>query len=389
MTRRKPRLLILLFTGLAGDARVLRQVRAFTRDFDVTTVGVGPTPFPDVTHIELPAEIPGAFLARAWRYALRRVAWRTRFYALYARLVPQARWVFQRVRREEWDVVVANDVDTVPLANRLGARYGVLVDLHEYAPRQFEHSAQWVRETAPYNTWICSAHVSRAARVVTVSEGIAEEYRRNFGFDPFVVVNATPFADLAPGPVESSIRLVHSGIAAPARRLDLMIEGLRSTDLPVTLDLYLVRPGTSEYVEELERLAAGDPRIRILPAVPYERLVATLNRYDVGVSIIAPTTFNHKWSLPNKFFDYVQARLGVIIGPSLEMSRYLERYGFGESTRGFEAGDFAEVLRDLTVAKVETWKRRAAECAEELSGEHEMARLADLATGMVASERMR
>ena len=43
-----------------------------------------------------------------------------------------------------------------------------------------------------------------------------------------------------------------------------------------------------------------------------------------------PINFNNKLALPNKLFDYVQARLGVLIGPSPEMVHYVEEYDLGE-----------------------------------------------------------
>lgn len=383
MNQLKPRMLILMFTELAREPRAMRQVRAFRRDFEVITVGAGSSPFSDVQHIEIPTEVPVTFFLRAWRYAWRTIFWRLRAYANFEKLRPQVKWAYDRLRSEQWDVVIAHDVQTAYLANRLRARRGLLIDLHEYAPRQYEHSEQWVREVAPYHRWICSTQVSRADRIITVGAGIAAEYKRNFGFVADVIVNATPFAELSPAEVGTPIRLVHSGIAAPARKLEIMLEGLCATGLPITLDLLLVEPEGSTYIQELQDLVGDDPRVRFLPAVPYEQLVETLNQYDVGVSIIAPTTFNHEWSLPNKFFDYVQARLGVIVGPSPEMTRYVEDFGLGAITGGFEPADFAALLTKLNVEEVASWKHASGVHAMELSGERQMELLRNIVAQML------
>ena len=55
-------LLIISFSEIRSDARVLKQVREFTRDFDVTTCGYGEQPDGVVEHIRLPDDAP------AWRY---------------------------------------------------------------------------------------------------------------------------------------------------------------------------------------------------------------------------------------------------------------------------------------------------------------------------------
>ncbi len=51
MTR--ARLLILSFSNISADARVLKQVKYFAGRYDVTTYGYGPAPDPRVHHIQL------------------------------------------------------------------------------------------------------------------------------------------------------------------------------------------------------------------------------------------------------------------------------------------------------------------------------------------------
>jgi len=264
--------------------------------------------------------------------------------------------------------VIAHDLKVLRASLDLLPAKGVILDLHEYAPRQEEHAFLWRWLIAPYHRWMCRALVPRAAAVVTVSQGIADEYRRVFGFDSTVVVNATPFARLQPRPVGTPIRLVHSGGVAVQRRLDIMIEGVRRSRADVTLDLYLVGRG-SPLLAELHALAGDDPRIRFREPVPYDELVHTLNDYDVGLSIFPPTTFNLAWCLPNKFFDFVQARLGEIVGPSPEMTRFVEQYGIGMVLPDFEPDSLAAALDALTPETVEAWKAASHAHAESLSSE--------------------
>jgi hypothetical protein len=103
--------------------------------------------------------------------------------------------------------------------------------------------------------------------------------------------------------------------------------------------------------------------------VPYADLVTTLNRYDVGLSIFPPTTFNLAWCLPNKFFDFVQARLGVIVGPSPEMARFVDDFGIGLVLSDFEPSSLASALEGLTGQQVASWKKESADHASELSSE--------------------
>jgi hypothetical protein len=259
-------------------------------------------------------------------------------------------------------------VDSVGLALSLHPAHGVHADLHEYAPRQKEDVRRWRLFVAPFIRWMCRNHVTKAASVTTVAEGIAEGYAREFGIHADVVTNAAPYADLDPTPVGSPIRLVHSGAALRDRQLHLMAEAAAATATDVTLDFYLT-PNDPGYLQSLKDFAATNGRVRVHDPVPYERLVSTLSSYDVGVFILPPLTYNYEYALPNKFFDFVQARLGVVIGPSPEMARVLTQHGFGTVTDGFTTSDLTRALDRLDPATVAEWKRAADASARELSGE--------------------
>jgi hypothetical protein len=256
--------------------------------------------------------------------------------------------------------------------------------MHEYAPKQSLPSVKWNLLYQPYYSWVCRTYAARAAAVTTVSSGIVDEYRRVFGFEATLVVNATPYQDLSVKPVGTPLRLVHSGGVSPQRRLDLMIQGVRDSSADVTLDLFLVE-GEPGLMAELRALAAGDPRIRFLDPVPYAALVSTLNSYDVGLSIFPPTTFNLAWCLPNKFFDFIQARLGVIVGPSPEMARFVEQYQMGLVLPDFEASSLTSALDSLSAERIAEWKKASSRHVHELSGEEQGKVWGRLVAGMLSS----
>ena len=355
-------LLIISFSRIVEDARVLKQVNLFTSRYDVTTVGYGPAPDGVVAHHEIPETL---------------VAWHKDRRALLVRRfgeVQRRSAVVRHLRAVlpvgEHDVVLANDADTVPLALFLRPRQGVHADLHEYAPRENEESWRWRLFVAPYYRWLCEEFVTRAASVTTVGDGLAREYRKEFGIVADVVPNAAPFHELVPTPVHRPIRLVHSGNARRNRALGLMVDAVARTRADVTLDLYLM-PNDPGYLVELREQVAQVPGVTLHDPVPYVRLVKTLNDYDIGVFVLPPVTFNYAWTLPNKFFDYVQARLGVIIGPSPEMVGLTTEHGLGVVTEDFTADALAASLDTLDPTTVSGWKTASDGVARELSAEQQ------------------
>ena len=116
------------------------------------------------------------------------------------------------------------------------------------------------------------------------------------------------------------MRLVHSGAAVAGRNLELTIDVVSSLPERFSLDLYLVPANDGGSTCAPHRARAGGGRIRFLDPVPPMQLPDTLNRYDLGVFWLPPVHTNGHLTLPNKYFDYVQARLGIAVGPSPEMA---------------------------------------------------------------------
>lgn len=359
----RPTMLILSYSPIVGDARVLKQVARFTRDFDVTTLGYGDAPDGVVEHISMPRDVryndlDGKLitLKRYWR-----VYWK----------LSAVVWSRAALKGRKFDVIIANDVETVPVAVKLRPKHGVLADLHEYSPRLHDDNELWFQRITPWFNWVVQRYVTKAHAWTTVSEGLAAEYERNFRFTAELVSNATPYHELEPKRVSDPIRLVHSGAGLTNRQLHLMAEAVATANANVTLDFYLTANHPA-YLEELKEYAATTDRVRVLDPVPYSQLVTTLNDYDVGVFLLPPITFNYRHALPNKIFDFVQARLGILVGPSPEMAGYVTKYELGDIAADFTVDALRDVIEGLTPETVAQYKHNAHACATELAGERQV-----------------
>ncbi|MFV0433679.1 MAG: glycosyltransferase [Leucobacter sp.] len=361
----RPALLIISFSDIANDARVKKQVLRFADQFRVTTCGFGDPVREDIEHVGLSsdesirdARIEAALLhSRAYRAAY----WRQ----------PYVRRARAALRGRGFDAVIANDLETVGLAVRDFGGERVHADLHEFFPGLHDQSPAWVKLRRPFLEWQIREFATRTASVTTVSDTIADRYLSEYGVRCEVVRNASPAQPLRATPVASPIRLVHSGGAQPNRRIEVMMRAAAASTADVTLDLYLTHE-KSPYGEQLRALAdeLGE-RVTIHPPVAQAELVRTLNGYDVGIHVLPPTNTNNALALPNKFFDFVQARLGMVIGPTADMARLLEQYELGAVADDFDVAAVARVLDGLTVARVAEWKEHAEAAADELSAERQ------------------
>lgn len=360
----RPRLLIMSFSPLRSDARVLRQITLFAERYAVTTLGYGEAPEGVVEHLRLPDDVVNWHKDRTLLI--------TRRYEAAYRTSPVVRAAAELLRGRElsFDVVLADDVDTVPLALDLCPPGGVHADLHEYHPRQNEENRRWRLFVAPYYRWLVRRYATRADSVTTVGEGIAREYRSRFGIRAGVVVNAPHHVELEPTPVQVPLRLVHSG-NAQRHRLDVILEAMELVTAPMTLDLFLM-PNDEAYLAELGSRYAGSDRVRIHPPVAPHELPATLNAHDVGVYVLPPVSFNHLWALPNKVFDFVQGRLALVVGPSPEMAALVRRHHLGVVSDDFSAPALARALDALTEDDVRRFKTASHLAARELSAEQQV-----------------
>ncbi|MET1153672.1 glycosyltransferase [Arthrobacter sp.] len=357
-------ILCISFSDIQADSRVLRQLKLLAEAGEVTTLSYGARPPGATHHLEIDASLPSLpqtplgvlLLALRLHSAVE----------LSAPAVKQAR---ELVAGRRFDLVVANEARALPLAHAVAQGAPVWGDMHEWAPEERSHVLPWKLLVAPYMRSICAKYLPRTTAITAVNGSIARMYAEQFGCTVEVVRNAGPFRHLEPSPpLPGKIRLVHSGAAVPGRNLEGTIEAVKMLDDRFTLDLYLVKARDGgRYWQQLKDLAASDPRITFHDAVPPEELPATLNAYDVGVFSLPPQTMNHQFMLPNKFFDFVQARLALVFSPSPETAALMRAYDLGVVTEDFSTESLARALESLTTEQVDKYKANAHGAAAALS----------------------
>jgi len=154
-----------------------------------------------------------------------------------------------------------------------------------------------------------------------------------------------------------------------------------------SLELYLVpTPGNPGYLDRLARLAAVTPNVSLRPPLPYEALLETTNRCDIGLYALPPSNFNQRFALPNKLFEYIQARLAVVTGPSPEMAALVRKHGIGSVADADTPEAIAKTVAELTRADIERCKQNADRAARLLTAEREEAKLVSAISSLLGGE---
>jgi glycosyltransferase involved in cell wall biosynthesis len=363
-------ILILVFSNLRHDARVSRQINFLKKNYKVTVVCFDAEDDPAVEFIKIKATKLTIF-----RKALSGAFLLSRFYMNGYRLIYDYSNLKKEFASRTFDLVIANDVETLPLAFELKGEGKVLFDAHEYAPRHFENNLMWRIFFKGMNNYLCQKYIPLAKGMTTVSSGLAEEYEKNFHVRPLILTNASRYYEVnISEPEKEKIKLIHHGIANRARNLELMIDMMELLDDRFTLDLMLMVPGsasanTRNYLQELKDKTANHSRVKIVPPVKSSEIVETINQYDVGVFLIPPINFNYAHTLPNKLFDFIQARLAIAIGPTPDMAAIIRRFDNGIIAEDFTPASLAKKLNSLTAEKILYYKRQSLIAAGEVNAE--------------------
>jgi hypothetical protein len=379
MNMARPRVLMFAFTSIEKDARVLRHIEALAHDYEVLTIGYGTKPVPSSEHYEIPSDLHYLPLTASGVLSL---LLRQHQRALVN--TPSIKEAVKLVTDIQFDVLFLNDVQTLGLIDHVPDGTPIIIDMHEFAPREMEDDWRFRLLLQRYYTWLCVTYLPRANLVLTVSDGLKNGYEQLCGVTSMVVRNICAYHELVPRiPTSEGIRLVHSGLAVRGRQLEKMIYA--AADLPsISLDLYLVQaPRQARYFRKLNRIAEKTHNVHVVDPVPPSEIPQVLNSYDVGLLMIHPSNFSLKYGLPNKLFDYIQARIMTISGPSPDIASVVNDYKLGIVLKTFEVLDLREVLMSLDLASIINFKNNASLASVELTQESEGAYLQTLVQEMI------
>lgn len=395
------KILILSYSNLHTDPRVRRQITALRDVYEVTTAGYTPAKDLIENHIEIRRETEWSNHYQVkfhWNYpsiirkpismlvkllninklfknntsVLNPPKDFEKRYWDYNEYQKDIKKFIKELIKTKYDVILANDIQTLPLVLAYKKHHQdtrIIIDAHEYSPKEFEDDEKWVTRYQKFYEYICATYLPKVDKMFAVCQGIAEEYANIFNIPmPTVITNTCNYYDLQPQKVnEKNIKIIHHGGTNPSRKIEIMIEVMDYLPENYTLDLMLV--GAGDYYEHLKSLAQKNKRIRFLAPVPTNEIAVFTNQYDIGMFLLPPTNFNYTFALPNKLFEFIQARLAIAISPSPEMAHIVKKYDLGVVSEDFTAKTLAEMIKNISTEKLDYYKNQSNLFAMELSAE--------------------
>jgi len=348
---------ISVINDLATDQRVGRVAKLLAKQgFEVTCIGRRLRKSPDLSF--------SPFRIRRYRMIFTGGPF---FYACF-----NLRLLISLLFSRRPALLVANDLDTLPanfLAGRI-RRVPLIYDSHEL----FTQVPELIQRKGVQRVWkgIESWLVPKLNYAVTVNYSIATIYRRLYGTRFRVVRNVPEKQDPPPRNLSGGERqkIIYQGALNVGRGLELMIDAMEYLE-----GILFVVVGTGDIEQELkarvEQKQLGD-RIEFTGRVLPEELLPLTCQVDLGISLEEDLGMSYRYSLPNKLLDYIQCQVPVLCSDLPEMSRIVDTYGIGISTREKNPEKLASIIRYMLKERSGgAWREALQKAAPELCWEKE------------------
>lgn len=281
-------------------------------------------------------------------------------------------------------LLIVEDITLLPFALEYRAHYKeakVLIDLREYYPLEYENSKEWLESFGLFFQHLCAVYLPQVDGAICVSEGIARKYYENFGVRSKVFLSLPPFFALEPTPLHTHIKILYHGFVSPDRSSENLISLARK--LPSEYALYaMVLSNQPDFLRSLRESAPSN--LVFLPPVRLESIVPFSNAFDIGLVPFFPTTFNLMHCLPNKLFEYLQARLCILSTPLSEIKRFVSTQRCGVCAGDFSVDSLLDSLLLLSREEILAHKHRAHELAHTFSMERNTAEIRHIVTQIIA-----
>lgn len=249
--------------------------------------------------------------------------------------------------------VFCEDVYSLPIAYLFKRKYNskIIYDSREI----YSELASLRKNNIKKNiiAYIEKGYVSFVDKILVTGELDKEILKEKFPSSNILVVyNYPPKAkNLQPvnffqilGIPTNSIIMIYQGMILEGRGLELSIKTLQYIE-----NAHLIIIGKGEFQEKLKELSKNlsvDNRTHFLGEIPYPQLLNYTAGGNIGLALIEPISLSYKLALPNKLFEYFQAKIPVIATRLPAIDRIFQEFRIGELVKPeISPGSLAKVIK--------------------------------------------
>ena len=318
------RVLLLVLNNFKNDSRVLKEAISLKKGgYDVQVVALHDRGQKVYEKIE---EIP------VHRIELKSRNWPKKSFVQLLKYIEFTYRVLKNYRK--YEIIHCNDLNTLPigvLIKFLHKDAKIVYDAHEYETQT--EGLSGIQKVLV--KWLEQRLIKHANKVITVSNSIASEYRRIYGIEkPTLILNTPPLLDINKQDLfreklnigkDKTIFLYQGGLSS-GRGIEILLETFKQIDDNRSVIVFM---GYGELEEIVKKASREYSNIYYHPAVSPKVLLDYTSSADFGISTIEDSCLSYRYCLPNKMFEYLMARLPVVVSNLPEMKKIVEEYKVG------------------------------------------------------------
>lgn len=272
-----------------------------------------------------------------------------------------------------FDIIVSNDLDTLLgsyLASKLKFKK-IVYDSHEY----FTEVPELTNRQLPKKAWTLLERLilPKIKHAYTVCESIANVYNKLYGINMYVVRNVPyRYNYISTKANKTNIKtILYQGSLNMGRGLEHIIDAMQYIE-NAKLDII----GDGDITQQLkERVKSKnlENKICFKGKIPFDELYKETQKADLGIALEENLGLNYYYALPNKLFDYIQARVPILVSPFPEMVNIIDKYNIGTSYNHSNPRNLAAKINDIFEQEdiYLKWKQNTEKAAQELCWENE------------------
>lgn len=360
------KILILCAANPALNPRPNRMIKLLQNKHEVWAMGIDTTPIEGIKTFSYPAYKKRNLLEEFKLYVdVFFSRWQNLIYT-HNRLE-----IVKVLKSHSFDIIICHDLVLLPIVLQYKGNAKILFDAREFYPAQNSTNLRWRVLFARFNHYLCKTYLRDCDSIITVSEGLKNRYKRDYGVDCELFLSLPYYHNIIPKTLNpNDIKLIYHGAANPNRKIQNTIQIIDYLEPRFSIDLMLVNTDEN-YMQYLKKIVhkrqLQGKKIRIIPPVSFSDIIPFSALYDIGLYHISPLTFNLKHALPNKFFEYIQSALALAITPNEQLAPFVKKYNNGVISKDFKPSSIAQTINALDIETIQKYKKNSQEAAKILN----------------------